>query len=110
MTTVETIAYVKSLLASRRISDYYLDIYTLVLDPAKAEAYTDAHRGYYYLLTHTLPEGLVIASETNVLQVDAAWDNRTITKIQEFGGQMGVFLPAAGAISEIEFIRAIPRA
>lgn len=110
MISVETIAYIKSLLASRRIREYYLDIFSLVVDPEATQVYTDAHRGFYFLLTHTLPQGLVIASETNVLQVDATWDGRTITKIQEFGGQMGIFLPVAGAVSQLEFIRAIPRA
>jgi hypothetical protein len=51
----------------------------------------------------------VIASEPSVLQVDESWDAKTITKIQEFGGQMSIQLPHAGLLNQIEFVRAIPR-
>jgi hypothetical protein len=109
MISIESIAYIQRLLATRKVDDYYMDIYTLLVPPGTVKLYTDADRAFYYLLTHTLPQGTVIASETSVLQVDASWDSKTITKIQEFGGQMSIKLPSPGAIPQIEFIRAIPR-
>jgi hypothetical protein len=110
MISIESIAYIERLLASRQIQDYYLDIFTLVIPPDKLRMTTDANRGYYYLLTHELPQGVQIASETSVLQVDDSWAAKTITKIQEFSGQMSFKLPDLGVVSQLEFVRAIPRA
>lgn len=110
MISVEAVGYVERLLATRQVKDFYLDVFTLVLDPVKKDYYSDANRGFFYLLTHELPQGTTIASETAILQIDESWTSRGITKIQEFGGQLAVHLPAPGAISQVEFIRAIPRA
>lgn len=110
MISIESIAYIERLLASRQIEDYYLDIYTLAIPPDVVRITTDANRGYYYLLTHELPQGVQIASETSVLNVDESWSGKTITKIQEFTGQMSIKLPEIGVISQLEFVRAIPRA
>lgn len=109
MISVESIGYVERLLATREVKEFYLDVFTLVLDPSKRDYYADANRGYYYLLTHELPQGTTIASETAILQVDENWPSRGITKIQEFGGQLAIHLPSPGALSQVEFIRAIPR-
>lgn len=109
MISIESIAYIQRLLATRKVEGYYLDIYTLLIPPGFDKLYTDADRAFYYLLTHTLPLGTVIASETSVLQVDESWDAKTITKIHEFGGQMSIQLPHAGLLNQIEFVRAIPR-
>ena len=56
MISIESIAYIERLLASRQIEDY-LDIYTLAIPPDVVRITTDANRGYYYLLTHELPQG-----------------------------------------------------
>lgn len=109
MISIDAMAYVQQLLASRQIKDYYLDIHKVVIAPSKTRVYTQAHRGYFYLLTHELPLGLEIYSENWVLQVDQSWGAKTITKIQEFSGQLSIHLPQAGLINEIEFIRAIER-
>lgn len=109
MISLETIGYVERLLATRGIDSYYMDVYALVLDPAASDFYTEANRGFYYLLTHELPQGTQIASETNILQVDSGWGARGITRVQEFGGQLAIHLPNPGGLSQIEFIRAIPR-
>lgn len=110
MISVESIGYVERLLVTRQVKDFYLDVFTLVLDPSQKNFYSDANRGYYYLLTHELPQGTTIASETAILEVDENWSSRGITKIQEFGGQLAIHLPNPGALSQVEFIRAIPRA
>lgn len=109
MISIESIAYIERLLASRQIQDYYLDLFTLVIPPNALRISTDANRGYYYLLTHELPQGVQIASEISVLNVDESWAAKTITKIQEFSGQMSIKLPDLGVVSQLEFVRAIPR-
>lgn len=110
MISLEAINYVERLLATRSITDFYLDVFTLVINPEIKDFYADANRGFYYLVTHDLPAGTVIASETSVLSVDQNWESRGITRIQEFGGQLVVHLPNPGALPQIEFLRAIPRA
>ena len=52
MISVESIGYVERLLATRQVKDFYLDVFTLVLDPSQKNFYSDANRGFYYLLTH----------------------------------------------------------
>ena len=109
MISVESIGYIERLLASRGITDFFLDVCALTIDPKEKDHYGNAFRGFHYLLSHELPEGTTIASETAILQVDKDWTKRGITKIQEFGGQIAIHLPEAGILSQIEFIRAIPR-
>jgi hypothetical protein len=109
MISLEAIGYVERLLATRGITDYYLDVYSLVLDPLKTDFYTEANRGFLYLLTHGLPEGTRIASETNIVEINAHWQDKGITKIQEFGGQIAVHFPAPGSVNQLEFFRALPR-
>jgi len=109
MISLEAIGYIERLLATRGITNFYMDVYSMVLDPLKTDFYTEANRGYFYLLTHELPEGTLIASETNILEIDASWWVKGITKIQEFGGQIAVHFPSPGSVQQIEFIRAIPR-
>lgn len=110
MISLEAIAYIERLLATRGIQDFYLDVFSLVLNPSKKDVYTDGNRGFYYLVTHDLPQGMVIASETAVVEIDQSWEARGITKIQEFSGQMAVHLPAMVNLYHLEFIRVIPRA
>jgi len=49
MISLEAIGYIERLLATRGITNYYLDVYALVLDPLKTDFYTEAHRGFLYL-------------------------------------------------------------
>lgn len=109
MISLEAIGYIERLLATRGVTHYYMDVYCIVLDPLKTDFYSEANRGFLFLLTHELPEGTRIASETNILEIDSSWPIRGITKIQEFGGQIAVHFPSPGNISQLEFIRAIPR-
>ncbi|HCS20167.1 MAG TPA: hypothetical protein DIW47_06330 [Bacteroidetes bacterium] len=109
MNSVELIGYIQQLLTTRQIKDYYLDLFTLVMPPTQNRLYTQSDRGFYYLLTSQLPVGTRIASETSILEVDATWENKGITKIQEFGGQLVIWTPDPGQINELEFIRVIPR-
>lgn len=109
MISLEAITYIQRLLDTRGISDYYLDVFTLPLAPDERHIYSDANRGFYYLLSHDLPAGLLIASETSILRIDSAWAQKGITKIHEFSGQLALHLPSAGALPYVEFIRVIPR-
>ena len=109
MISLEALAYIERLLATRGIEDPYTDVFTMVLNPKKTQFYSPANRGFLFLLTHNLPLGTSIASETNILQIDAQWQNRGITKIQEFSGQIAVQLTAPGSLNQVEFLRAIPR-
>ena len=110
MIALDYIAQVKQLLASRRIEDYYLDIYKISIATAEQVKYTTGQRALYYLLTESLPIGCLIVSENSALQVDESWQYKSLSKIHEFLGQMIIELPETGAIQEIEFIRVIPRA
>jgi len=109
MISLEALAYIERLLATRGIDQAYTDVFTMVLDPGKTQFYTEANRGFLYLLTHNLPMGTRIASETNIMEVDEGWQAKGITKVQEFKGQLAVQLPSAGSLSQLEFLRAIPR-
>lgn len=109
MISLEAISYIERMLGSRDITDYYCDVFTITCDPTKKDFYSDANPGICYLLTHNLPEGTTIASETSALNIDQNWENKTITKVHEFSGQIAIHLPQVGAINQIEFFRAIPR-
>lgn len=109
MISLEAITYIERMLQSRGISDYYCDVFTLVCDPNKKDFYTPAFEGYCFLLSHDMPLGTVIASETSVLNIDQNWETKNITKVQEFSGQIALHLPEAGVLSQVEFFRAIPR-
>lgn len=109
MISIESIAFIKQLIASREIEDYYFDIFKMYIPSNQRNIYTDGFTGFYYLLTHELPIGTIIASEISALQIDDNWANKTITKIHEFSGQLRVYLPENANIKEIEFARAIPR-
>lgn len=109
MISLEVISYIERMLGSRNITDYYCDVFTITCDPTKKDFYSDVNAGYLYLLTHNLPEGTTIASETSALNIDQNWQDKNITKVHEFSGQVTLHLPQPGAVSEVEFFRAIPR-
>ena len=109
MISLEAISYIDRMLKSRGITDYYCDVFTLVCDPNKKDFYTPAFQGYCYLLSHDLPMGTTIASETSALNIDQNWGTKNITKVYEFGGQIALYLPQTGILTEVEFFRVIPR-
>jgi hypothetical protein len=109
MIAVDYISYVRQLLDTRKITSYHLDILRINIPANTQRIYTSGQRAYFYLLTENLPEGCLIASENTALLVNQDWSSKSLSKIQEFKGQMLIELPEAGVIREIEFIRAIPR-
>lgn len=109
MIAVDYISYVRQLIDTRNIKNYYLDILRINIPSSNQRIYTSGQRAIFYLLTENLPVGTVIASENSAIIIDQAWQNKGLSKIQEFLGQLVIELPDTGLISEIEFIRAIPR-
>lgn len=108
MISLEAIQYIKQLLFARGITTYYMDVLQIPVSDQDRLIYTDANRSHLYLLTHQLPQELWIASETSVLNIDASWANKGITKVQEFTGQLAISLPENHGLNQLEFIRAIP--
>jgi len=108
MIAVDYISFVKQLLDSRQIKTYHLDIYRINIPGNSQRIYTSGQRALFYLLTDSLPEGTLIASENSALLVDTTWNSKSLSKIHEFKGQLSIELPDKGLITEIEFIRAIP--
>ena len=109
MISLEAIRYIEKLLSAREIENFYLDVFQVPLADQMRRVYTDANRGFFYLISHQLPVGTTIASESSVLFVDEKWNDKTITKVQEFSGQIAIELPENHGLKQIEFIRAIPR-
>ena len=108
MISLEAMRYIERLLLARGVEQYYMDVLQIPVAPASRQIYTAANRGHLYLLTHELPEHTAISSETSALNIDASWQTKGITKVQEFTGQLAISLPDNHGINQIEFIRAIP--
>lgn len=91
------------LLASRGVTEYYMDFYALPI--IQDEFMTPANRGWYFLVSQNLPEGLEIISETHALKVGIT----PPSGLQEFSGQLLIKVPQNGTIDRLDFIRIIPK-
>lgn len=109
MNQMDVFSFIERTLSARGIKDYYMDTYALTLHPAKKSHYSLGSQHLYYLISEYLPEGTLILSETSAFQVGPNFSTSGIAKVKEFTGQLAVHLPTTGAVSQLEFIRIIPR-
>ena len=91
--SVDIFGYVRGLLASRGITDYYLDVYRWVIPAGRRHHNTGGERALYYLLPQPLPAGAVLISDTWALRVGAQI-NESKVKEQARQEEAGVRLGA----------------
>lgn len=103
--SVDVFGYVRGLLASRGITDYYMDLYRWAIPAGRTRHNTGGERALYYLLPQSLPAGMVLISDTWALQVGSQWQAAGIGQIQEFTGQLSLRLPAGVSVEELTFLR-----
>jgi hypothetical protein len=109
MITLDYMAFVRALMESRQLQDFTLDVLRVPVESGASCFYSSGQRAFYFLLSHDLPVGCSIASERSALLVDEAWLQKDLAKIHEFYGQLAIELPDGHSLSEIEFLRVIPR-
>ena len=102
MITTDPIQTIDMLLSSRGVADYYMDFFTVPV--LGVEFTTPANRGWLFLVSDSLPQGLEIISETHALKVGASQPS----SLQEFTGQLLVKLPEGASLDRLDFIRIIP--
>lgn len=65
-----------------------------------------ANNEYYYLVSKTVHNSLVIKSDTNIFNEGASYGNFNFYQLQEFTGQISISCAIA---IDLEFVRVIPR-
>lgn len=91
------------LLSSRGVKDYYMDFYTVPVIGATFT--TPANRGWLFLISENLPQGLEIISETHAVRVGGS----PLSGFHEFTGQLLIKVPEGADLDRLDFIRIIPK-
>lgn len=77
----------------------------LILTEGDKQEYTiQSYNEYLYLVSKELENGTVIASDTNIYEVDQHYSKRNLAQIQEFTGLVTITVPPR-TVQLIEFIR-----
>lgn len=77
-----------------------------ISDPAALELEFIANNEYYYLVSKTVHNSLVIKSDTNIFNEGATYGAFNFYQLQEFTGQISI---SCAIPIDLEFVRVIPR-
>ncbi len=98
------LAYITQRMAEMGYPTFHFEPVRVFVNAAKAVV--EAYNEYYYLISKTVPAGLVIESDTNVFNEAAGYPDFTHYNVQEFSGLIEISQPAAPV--DIEFMKVVP--